>query len=124
MVRTRLAVGGDQNPTPVPTPVVRGGAQDKGQEVISEDYEVPQDEEEQGQANGAGPNQVPPSFVATLVLQDTLVHMMSFVESIDQGIHLATSDGSHTRVGEKTPDHAVIPRFQTPGVRPAHARVP
>ncbi|TMW86843.1 hypothetical protein EJD97_020817 [Solanum chilense] len=75
--------------------------------------------------NGDEPAQAPPSTIVTPVLQDTLAHMLGLLEGMSQVIALpVTSDGSHTRVGGKTPDLIVAQNSQTPRTQPAAAVAP
>lgn len=81
-------------------------------------------EDVQGHVGEYGPSQAPPGFIATPVLQDTLVCILGFLEGMAQGTVPVPSDGSQTRIGGQNPDQMVAPGFQTPSTQPAAATAP
>ncbi|MCD7464393.1 hypothetical protein HAX54_052654 [Datura stramonium] len=59
-------------------------------------------------------DQEPPRFVATLVLQDTLVRMLSILEGVTQSsIFPRTPNGSHKRTIGQTPDQHPVLAYHT-----------
>ncbi|MCE2055719.1 hypothetical protein HAX54_043273, partial [Datura stramonium] len=73
------------------------------EESPDEDVYIPEDD--QARDEQVVPDQAPPSFIATPVLQDTLACMLNFLEGITQASILPSmSSGSQTRVGGHTPD--------------------
>ncbi|MCD7470680.1 hypothetical protein HAX54_010698 [Datura stramonium] len=73
-------------------------------------------EDEAYQPEDIGPAQAPPNFTATLVLQDTMARILSFLEGMSQlGILPVTLDGSHGRVRTHTSNQVPVQGFQTLG---------
>ncbi|KAJ8540512.1 hypothetical protein K7X08_032499 [Anisodus acutangulus] len=71
------------------------------------------------QAKKFGPAQAPEGFIATLVLKDTMTHILRVFEGWPQaGAPSFAPHGSHTRVGDQTRNQGTA-GYRTPKAHPA-----
>lgn len=65
-----------------------------------------------------GPVEVPQGFVATPILQDTMVHILSFLEGMTHTrVLLVTPNSSQISFGVQPPEQVPVQEFQTLGTQ-------